>query len=194
VKTLLLDAGHGGEDSGASFKEALEKEITLNIVLEMEKIISKRFSECEIIQTRNVDEFLSVPDRLKKIRDIKPDAFISIHCNAVVDYPYTKIDEREIIQGWEVFYRDEYDFPLARAIGKTLGKSSLWEKSRGVKQDVEFLGKRVMVLNDLKTSGCLVEIGFLTHPYERQMILNNVFGLAELISAGTLEFFGVIHE
>lgn len=188
MKKVLLDAGHGGADPGAQAGGISEKDITLDIVLTTGKILEHYLQNVEVYYTRIVDKAQSLILRHKTIMDIQPDAFVSIHCNAIADHPSTLWDERKYTEGLEIFYRDDNDFPLAQSLIHVLGRSTIWKKNRGVKQDQEWLSKKLTVLNSLAVPAVLIEIGFLSHERERQMILENQTSIAELISHGICDY------
>jgi N-acetylmuramoyl-L-alanine amidase len=117
---------------------------------------------------------------------MNPDAFVSIHCNAIADDPETPQDEREIFNGFEVYYRDDGDKPLADKINYYLARTGL--RNRGVLQDVAHLGKRLTVLNSLEVPSVLVELGFLTNKRDLEYLQENVEGVAELVGHGIIDF------
>ncbi len=82
-KVIIIDAGHGGTDSGAiATNHIKEKDITLAIakaMLVLNKIVLD--SQYDIYMTRYSDTLISLNHRTKLARVMKPDLFISIHCN-----------------------------------------------------------------------------------------------------------------
>lgn len=82
VKTIVIDAGHGGHDPGCQYGGAKEKEVTLKIALELGKKISEELSDVKVIFTRKSDEFVTLWDRANIANKNQADLFISIHCNA----------------------------------------------------------------------------------------------------------------
>jgi N-acetylmuramoyl-L-alanine amidase len=83
VFTVVLDAGHGGHDSGNTgySKKYKEKDVALAIVLQLGKILNKQ-KDIKIIYTRTKDVFVELGDRAKIANKSKADLFVSIHCNA----------------------------------------------------------------------------------------------------------------
>lgn len=79
---VVLDAGHGGHDSGNSHHGFVEKVISLNITLQVGAILEKdpRF---KVIYTREKDTYPTLDERTIIANKAKADFFISIHCNAV---------------------------------------------------------------------------------------------------------------
>ena len=82
VKTIVIDAGHGGHDPGCQYGGAKEKEVTLKIALALGKKISDELSDVKVIFTRKTDEFVTLWDRANIANKNQADLFISIHCNA----------------------------------------------------------------------------------------------------------------
>ncbi|MFC6268424.1 N-acetylmuramoyl-L-alanine amidase family protein [Frigoriflavimonas asaccharolytica] len=94
-KIILIDAGHGGEDHGATQNNIAEKDIVLDIANMIKN--SNRNEEVEIILTRDSNESLSFVDRIKKIGEAKPDLVLSIHTNKTPK-PNTNIGKEIYIQ------------------------------------------------------------------------------------------------
>ena len=78
---VVLDAGHGGYDSGNIGNGYLEKKIALTITLEIGRLLSKH-KEIEVIYTRKDDKFVDLFKRAQIANDADADLFISIHCDA----------------------------------------------------------------------------------------------------------------
>jgi N-acetylmuramoyl-L-alanine amidase len=81
IRRVVIDAGHGGRDPGALGANSQEKEITLKVALELEKILKKE--GFEPLLTRRTDTFLELRERPKMASDWNGDLFISLHCNAI---------------------------------------------------------------------------------------------------------------
>lgn len=82
IRTVVIDAGHGGKDPGALGKNCTEKEITLILAKKLEKLIAENFPEIKVAQTRLKDTFIDLRDRPKYANAQGADLFISIHCNS----------------------------------------------------------------------------------------------------------------
>lgn len=80
---VVIDAGHGGKDPGAVGKKAYEKNINLNVALELGRLIKTNCADTRVIYTRSTDVFVSLDGRAKIANDAKADLFISIHTNAL---------------------------------------------------------------------------------------------------------------
>jgi N-acetylmuramoyl-L-alanine amidase len=78
---IFLDAGHGGNDSGAVGHGIQEKDIVLKIAKKMQTLL-KNYENAEVIMSRDTDVFLSLAARTDKANKAKADVFLSLHCNS----------------------------------------------------------------------------------------------------------------
>jgi N-acetylmuramoyl-L-alanine amidase len=84
VKKIIIDPGHGGDDSGALGKFSKEKDVALQIALELGALIKQHIKDVQVIYTRQTDAFVTLYDRAKIANKNNVDVFISIHCNATL--------------------------------------------------------------------------------------------------------------
>jgi N-acetylmuramoyl-L-alanine amidase len=82
VDRIVIDAGHGGKDPGASGKNSREKDIVLSISLKIGKLMESNLKDVNIIYTRKTDVFIPLNTRAKIANNSKADLFVSIHCNS----------------------------------------------------------------------------------------------------------------
>lgn len=82
LKRVVIDAGHGGNVPGAVYGQYKEKDITLNVALQLGKMISENFSDVEVIYTRDKDIAVDLTKRSQIANNAKADLFISIHVNS----------------------------------------------------------------------------------------------------------------
>ena len=82
IKKVVIDAGHGGKDSGARGKKAFEKDITLAVALKVGSYITTHCKDVEVLYTRTEDVFVGLDERTKFANESGADLLISIHCNA----------------------------------------------------------------------------------------------------------------
>lgn len=82
VNTVVLDAGHGGHDTGALGKNSREKDITIAIVLKLRDYIQDNLKDVKVILTRDDDTFIELYRRAHIANENNADLFISIHCNS----------------------------------------------------------------------------------------------------------------
>jgi N-acetylmuramoyl-L-alanine amidase len=81
LKRIMIDAGHGGKDSGCRGKISFEKDVALQIALKLGNQIKSNYPDIEIIYTRKDDTFIPLFERINMANDKSVDLFMSIHCN-----------------------------------------------------------------------------------------------------------------
>lgn len=83
LRTLVIDAGHGGLDPGCNGNnEIFEKDVTLGVALKLGKILKDSMPGLKVLYTRTTDKTLKLWERPNLANDNRADLFISIHCNA----------------------------------------------------------------------------------------------------------------
>lgn len=82
VKTVVIDAGHGGTDPGCLGSSSQEKHVCLGIALKLGKLITNYFPDVKVIYTRDKDVFVKLHERAMIANRNKADLFISIHANS----------------------------------------------------------------------------------------------------------------
>lgn len=191
-KTVIVDAGHGGDDGGAiGIDGTVEKDINLDIALKLEKIL--KFYGFNVIMTRTQD-VMTCDDgldslRKRKISDIhnrfelmrkNPDAiFISVHQNKFEDSSQ---------HGTQVFYsgNDERSKELAEAIQTSVTLTLQRKNGRVVKKS----GSGIYLLYHAKIPAVLVECGFISNSDEEKKLKDESYRmkLAILIADGLLKY------
>jgi len=83
VKTIVIDAGHGGKDGTTHGNFSKEKDITLAVALKLGKAIEATMPEVKVIYTRTDDTFIELYERIAIANRNKADLFISLHCNSM---------------------------------------------------------------------------------------------------------------
>ncbi|PKP48209.1 MAG: N-acetylmuramoyl-L-alanine amidase [Bacteroidetes bacterium HGW-Bacteroidetes-12] len=82
IKTVVIDAGHGGKDGGCVGEYSNEKTIALAIALKLGSYIEENFKDVKVIYTRTTDVFIELSERAKIANQAKADLFICVHVNA----------------------------------------------------------------------------------------------------------------
>ncbi|MBW7846942.1 MAG: N-acetylmuramoyl-L-alanine amidase [Bacteroidales bacterium] len=85
IRTVVIDAGHGGRDPGAIGSQSKEKNIVLDVALLTGKLIKQNLPDVRVVFTRTKDEFIELHRRAAIANENEADLFISIHCNASTD-------------------------------------------------------------------------------------------------------------
>lgn len=168
IKRIFIDAGHGGDDSGAIGKIIIEKEYNLNIAKEVIKKLNSY--NCQVFYSRNDDITVSLDDRVIMSNNNNCDIFVSIHCNHSKD---------NSANGFESFsYYGE------NSIQKNIHKeitSKIKIKDRGMKKG------NFYVLRKSKAKAVLIECGFISNINECHTLNNNFNVLVDAIVQGIVK-------
>ncbi|SRX52028.1 N-acetylmuramoyl-L-alanine amidase [Aequorivita sp. CIP111184] len=178
-KRIIIDVGHGGKDSGAiGINGIQEKDIVLNVALEILKLNEKSENPMDIYLTRYSDTLISLSDRTKLNKALKTDVFISLHCNHS-NNPNARGIEVYVANATSQYSKDAtwLAFQLQDAFNKELGF-----ESRGVK----FANFQVLRETIDYCPSLLLELGFLSNVdeavYYQKSELYQSLGLAILES------------
>ncbi|HEX8356384.1 MAG TPA: N-acetylmuramoyl-L-alanine amidase [Segetibacter sp.] len=91
LKTIVIDAGHGGHDGGAAGKYSKEKDISLAVALKLAKMVAANMPGIEVVLTRTQDIYQSPPTKANIANNNKGDLFISIHCNSAAPIRHSEL-------------------------------------------------------------------------------------------------------
>ncbi|MFV9511624.1 N-acetylmuramoyl-L-alanine amidase CwlD [Tepidibacillus sp. LV47] len=169
-KILVLDPGHGGSDGGAVSDNGLvEKEITLKIAKYLQDYLNE--AGALVIMTRETDVDLAdkgtkgvarrkledLQNRIRLVNDSMADFLISIHLNSIPSQRW---------HGAQTFY-----YPV-RKENELMAKIIQQEITKSLKNTDRLPLPRndIMVLKYVNTPSVLVEVGFLSNPYEAQLL------------------------
>lgn len=172
---VYLDAGHGGNDSGAvGVGNVLEKDIVLEVCKKIAGILRNRGIEIKMARTN--DTFKSLSFRTSDANNWKADAFVSIHCNS---------SDNKSAKGLETFcYKFKYR-KLADYVQSELLKDKLYTVNRGVKEG------NLHVVRESNMPACLVELGFISNVEDTNFIQAKKNEMALSIADGICNFLGV---
>ncbi len=82
LKTIVIDAGHGGKDPGCSGFGSKEKDIALDVAIKLGEFIKQNMDDVKIIYTRKSDVFIELHERAAIANRNHADLFISVHVNS----------------------------------------------------------------------------------------------------------------
>ena len=82
LRTIVIDAGHGGHDTGCLGSDSREKDVALRISLKLGKLIEANCPDVKVVYTRKSDVFISLIERANIANRAKADLFICIHLNS----------------------------------------------------------------------------------------------------------------
>ena len=171
---FVIDPGHGGKDPGGHRHGVFEKDLTLDLALRVQKVLTGRGYSTTL--TRKSDVFVSLEDRGKVANEIPGSIFISLHFNSHTD---------RNVAGIETFYwpGSVHGQQLASFIQGEL-------RRRIVTKDRGFKPEQLKVLEVTQGPAALVECGFISNRWERQRCQSAWFKqvLAEEIAQALIRF------
>lgn len=88
IKTIVIDAGHGGPDGSTRGKYSKEKDVALKVALRLGEVLEQNLKDVKIVYTRTTDVLVPLYERIALANKVKADLFISIHCNSM---PFRKV-------------------------------------------------------------------------------------------------------
>jgi N-acetylmuramoyl-L-alanine amidase len=167
--TVIVDAGHGGSDTGAKAKSGQsEKYIALDTAKRLAKELRKR--GFRVIETRQDDRFIPLGNRTEISNRTGGAIFVSVHYNWA---------RRSSPRGIEIYYYNPRSRPLAvNILQRTVRVYPT--NNRGVKRNNYF------VLRNNRRPAVLCELGFVSNPQDNRYIQNPAYRqeLAEKIANG----------
>ncbi len=162
--TIIVDAGHGGKDSGAPGASGLyEKNITLQIAKRVRDIFTD--AGAKVIMTRADDTFIPLPDRSQLGVDNHADLFVSIHCDSG--------NSRNANSGSTVYYHGNNSVckELASDVAGRMKEANCGIAQNGTRTDyVRFPGVGFSVLRRSPEPAVLVECGYINSDADAQAL------------------------
>jgi N-acetylmuramoyl-L-alanine amidase len=153
---IVLDAGHGGSDPGAVRGDVQEKEVTLQIINKLKKVLEGKGAR--IVLTRGDDTFISLEERVRITNAVTPNLFLSVHINS--------LESTSNIYGIETYFQTEQSRPLADRVHASL-VSGLGAPDRSVRK------ARFYVINHTPIPAILAEVGYITNKQERDRLISS---------------------
>lgn len=160
-KVIYLDPGHGGRDSGTTYKNIYEKDINLTMSKKIEQyLVAKgatvyltRETDIDLSTTTQNKKRSDLSNRAKLINESNPDMYISIHLNYISNSKW---------QGLQIFYnsKNEENENIANDLTSYLKETSS-NIRESKKENIYYMYKQITV------PGVLIELGFLSNPNDR---------------------------
>lgn len=183
VRTVILDAGHGGHDSGARGPLGSEKDATLDVVLRAKKLLEQNGYNVRL--TRMTDVFIPLEKRPALANKYPNAIFVSVHFNksnmvggtgietyALAPRGVPSMDEENLsysdFKQYPGHARDSENIALATAMHSSMLRH-LRLFDRGIKR------ARFVVIRDIEIPGVLLEGGFMNHPVDARQIASSEF-------------------
>jgi N-acetylmuramoyl-L-alanine amidase len=178
-QTVILDAGHGGKDPGATNSLGTEAKYNLLLAEKTRMLLARK--GFKVVMTRDSDRYLTLQERVNIANSVSDNAiFISIHFNAggrdargietfTLSPPGVSHYGRDVIASDQMSRtgnrQDSANIALATAVhGCLLKRLAHFTFDRGVKR------ARFTVLSGVRHPAILMEGGFMSHPYEARLI------------------------
>ena len=182
-RTVVLDAGHGGHDSGAKGSRGIEKDAALDVVLRAKRLLEQ--SGYTVHLTRSRDVFIPLDERAAFANKFPNAIFVSVHFNksssgvasgietfALAPRGVPSMDEENFsysdLKQHRGHARDPENIALATALHSSMLRH-LRLFDRGIKR------ARFVVIRDIAIPGVLLEGGFMNHPVDGRLIASSQY-------------------
>lgn len=161
-KIIVVDAGHGGTDSGSLSigEQYCEKDLNLSMLLYLKEILDQE--DIKVYYTRTTDETIFLNPRVNLANDLEADFFLSIHCNA---------NESSMPSGTEVLYNE---LVLTEGFeSKQLSQICLEELTNTTQMRNRGLvtGSEMVIIGNSDIPVALIEVGFMSNDEDLQFLL-----------------------
>jgi N-acetylmuramoyl-L-alanine amidase len=183
VRTVILDAGHGGHDGGANGPLGSEKDAALDVVLRAKKLLEENGYNVRL--TRMTDVFIPLENRPAMANKYPNAIFVSVHFNksnvggasgietyALAPRGVPSMDEEHLsysdYKPYPGHQRDSENIALATAMHSSMLRH-LRLYDRGIKR------ARFVVIRDIDIPGVLLEGGFMNHPLDSRQIASTAY-------------------
>ncbi len=199
-RTVILDAGHGGHDAGATNSFAREADLNLKLARTLKKSLERK--GFNVVLTRDSDHFLTLQQRVDIANRYQNALFISLHfnsgsraasgietftltpCGTSSTFKSSRSSDDHMLRGNA---QDSANIALATAVQGTVQRK-LGALDRGIKR------ARFSVLCGVQHPAILVEGGFMTHSREAALIRNDAYlnKMADLLSEAVTKYKRIV--
>lgn len=217
IRTIMIDAGHGGADTGSIGKKGTqEKDITLDIAKRLKNYLVK-IGHSHVLMTREDDSSVSLQKRVTLTQDAKADLFISIHLNYLPHKPINIIetyyfgpsdDEKTLELAKQENAGSEYGLSDFKEVMEKLGKTMKLQESKEIAKSIQlklFLNSRkhsediknhgikrapFVVLLGVDVPAVLVEVSCLSNSEEERDLSSESHreNIAKYLAAGIFDY------
>lgn len=213
VRTIVIDAGHGGHDPGTAHYGLREKHLALDVARRLRAHLQR--AGLTVVMTRDSDQFIPLSGRPRIANRLRADLFISVHINA---------NHNQRVSGSEVYYPRQSVVATAAHWPPSVSPSEIGVPSMTVKQVLWDLvlsksrarsrrlassvchamrgelqvvcrgpkSARFVVLRESWMPSVLVEVGYLSNPVEAKRLASPAYrqAAADSIARGILSYIG----
>jgi len=178
-KVIVLDAGHGGTDPGATSGSRYESNDTLMLAQAARKLLIAQ--GLTVIMTRTSDTYVSLASRTSMANKAGADLFVSLHRNS---YSNTTANGTEI---WVYTTAGALDEAAAGVVLEQLAAVGI-QSNRGIKKG------NYHVLRESNMTSMLVELGFISNTADNQLFDRNFDAYAQAIAKGICNALGIAYQ
>lgn len=172
--TIIMDAGHGGRDNGASYQGRLEKEDNLAMTLAVGRLLQEK--GFRVLYTRTEDIYESPSQKARSANEMGGDLFVSIHRNSgEIPGQYTGVET--------LVYSNQ---GLPRKVAENVNKNleQVGYKNIGISER-----RGLVVLNSTQMPAVLIEVGFINAAVDNRLFDEKFQETAQAIADGIAESF-----
>lgn len=175
---IVIDPGHGGEDTGAVWNQRLEKDDNLRLGLAVRDTLTGQ--DADVLMTRDTDVTMPLASRVRTANNSDADLFVSLHRNTTE--------------------RPDSQYGVEIVIYLTAPNNTTGEAARRVLNAVNDVGVRAnlgirrgnhFVLRKTRMPAMMLQMGFIQNAEDNRLFDQNLNAYAEAIAKGILDYFGM---
>jgi len=191
MHTIIIDAGHGGEDGGAEVDGVTEKDVNLSISRKLSDILRLCGYTVTEVRTSDVSVYDTEAETLreKKVSDLnnRVKLFNSSDDNIVVSIHQNKFDSSRY-SGSQIFYSQNND--NSKDLGDRIRTAIIMLLQNDNTRQLKPAGKDIYVLDNASVPAVIVECGFLSNDAERTKLIDNDYQqkMAFAIAMGVIDY------
>lgn len=191
LPTIIIDAGHGGEDGGAEVNDTLEKDINLAIAHRVADIL--RLSGYHVVEVRDTDVSVysetasSLREKKKSDLQNRVKLFNSDSRNIVVSIHQNKFENPKY-SGAQLFYSTNNE--NSRALAESIRTAVVMLLQKENTRELKPAGKDIYILDQAEVPAVIVECGFLSNDAEREKLIDETYQseMAFAVAMGVLTY------